>query len=144
MGLPGVSAFPITPPSLGQGFRERSINYVSSPATATRTWQRVSQQLMAEMAKNPGFVQPDTDLRAEQARDLRRGGPCARRRHGRQRRSAVARTVETMLGGRAVTRYKRDADQYDVIVQTEMRPAAPRRRTSTSCSCAAAATRWCR
>jgi multidrug efflux pump len=31
---------------------------------------------------------------------------------------AVARTVETMLGGRAVTRYKRDADQYDVIVQT--------------------------
>jgi multidrug efflux pump len=31
---------------------------------------------------------------------------------------AVARTVETMLGGRVVTRYKRDADQYDVIVQT--------------------------
>jgi multidrug efflux pump len=26
-----------------------------------------------------------------------------------------------MLGGRAVTRYKRDADQYDVIVQTEIR-----------------------
>ena len=33
----------------------------------------------------------------------------------------VARTVETMLGGRAVTRYKRDADQYDVMVQTERR-----------------------
>jgi multidrug efflux pump len=31
---------------------------------------------------------------------------------------SVARTVETMLGGRVVTRYKRDADQYDVIVQT--------------------------
>jgi multidrug efflux pump len=31
---------------------------------------------------------------------------------------AVARTVETMLGGRAVTRYKRDAEQYDVLVQT--------------------------
>ncbi|MEO5732729.1 MAG: efflux RND transporter permease subunit, partial [Rubrivivax sp.] len=30
----------------------------------------------------------------------------------------VARTVETMLGGRVVTRYKRDAEQYDVIVQT--------------------------
>ncbi|MFN3496581.1 MAG: efflux RND transporter permease subunit, partial [Hydrogenophaga sp.] len=26
--LPGISAFPITPPSLGQGFRERPINYV--------------------------------------------------------------------------------------------------------------------
>jgi multidrug efflux pump len=30
----------------------------------------------------------------------------------------VARTIETMLGGRNVTRYKRGADQYDVIVQT--------------------------
>jgi hypothetical protein len=28
-----------------------------------------------------------------------------------------------MLGGRNVTRYKRDAEQYDVIVQTE--PARP-------------------
>ena len=26
--LPGVTAFPITPPSLGQGFRERPINFV--------------------------------------------------------------------------------------------------------------------
>jgi multidrug efflux pump len=37
---------------------------------------------------------------------------------------SVARTVETMLGGRAVTRYKRDADQYDVLVQTEGRGRA--------------------
>jgi multidrug efflux pump len=32
---------------------------------------------------------------------------------------AVAKAVETLLGGRNVTRYKRDADQYDVIVQLE-------------------------
>jgi multidrug efflux pump len=31
---------------------------------------------------------------------------------------AVAKALETMLGGRVVTRYKRDAEQYDVIVQT--------------------------
>ena len=37
---------------------------------------------------------------------------------------AVARTVETMLGGRAVTRYKRDAEQYDVLVQTSERGRA--------------------
>ena len=30
----------------------------------------------------------------------------------------VAKALETMLGGRKVTRYKRDAEQYDVIVQT--------------------------
>ena len=32
---------------------------------------------------------------------------------------AMARTVETMLGGRNVTRYKRDGEQYDVVVQTK-------------------------
>lgn len=31
----------------------------------------------------------------------------------------VAKAIETLLGGRNVTRYKRDAEQYDVIVQTE-------------------------
>jgi multidrug efflux pump len=31
----------------------------------------------------------------------------------------IARTVETMLGGRTVTRYKRGGEQYDVVVQTE-------------------------
>ena len=33
----------------------------------------------------------------------------------------VAKAIETLLGGRNVTRYKRDAEQYDVIVQTEAR-----------------------
>ncbi len=120
MGLPGVSAFPITPPSLGQGFRERSINYVIVTSDSYENLARVSQQFMAEMAKNPGFVQPDTDLRlnkpeifveVDRARAADMGVSV----------DAVARTVETMLGGRAVTRYKRDADQYDVIVQTEIR-----------------------
>jgi multidrug efflux pump len=32
---------------------------------------------------------------------------------------AIARTVQTMLGGRVVTRYKKDGEQYDVVVQTE-------------------------
>ena len=29
----------------------------------------------------------------------------------------VGRTLETMLGGRQVTRFKKDGEQYDVIVQ---------------------------
>jgi multidrug efflux pump len=32
----------------------------------------------------------------------------------------VAKAIETLLGGRNVTRYKRDAEQYDVIVQTQV------------------------
>ena len=32
---------------------------------------------------------------------------------------AIARTVETMLGGRIVTRFKQGGEQYDVVVQTD-------------------------
>jgi multidrug efflux pump len=39
----------------------------------------------------------------------------------------VGRTIETMLGGRQVTRFKQDGEQYEVVVQM-----APRERTSPS------------
>ncbi|WP_088279446.1 efflux RND transporter permease subunit [Ideonella sp. A 288] len=115
--LPGVTAFAITPPSLGQGFRERPINFVIVTSDSYDNLSRVSQQMVAEMNKNPGFQQPDTDLRLNK--------PEVFMEVDRDRAAdmgvavdQVARTVETMLGGRNVTRYKRDADQYDVIVQT--------------------------
>jgi multidrug efflux pump len=119
-GLPGVTAFPVTPPSLGQGFRERPINYVIVTNDSYDNLSRVTQQMLAEMAKNPGFVQPDTDLRLNKPEiflevDRDRAADAG------VSVDQVARTVETMLGGRAVTRYKRDAEQYDVLVQTEIR-----------------------
>ncbi|MBL8348865.1 MAG: efflux RND transporter permease subunit [Burkholderiaceae bacterium] len=118
--LPGVSVFPITPPSLGQGFRSRPLEYVVQTSDSYANLARVAQQMLAAMAKNPGIVQPDIDLQLNK--------PEIFMEVDRQRAAdmgvsvdAVARTVETMLGGRAVTRYKRDADQFDVIVQTESR-----------------------
>jgi multidrug efflux pump len=118
--LPGVSAFPITPPSLGQGFRERPINFVIQTSDSYQNLARVAQQFTAEMARNPGFVQPDIDLQLNK--------PEIFMEVDRDRAAdmgvsvdAVARTVETMLGGRVVGRYKREADQYDVITQTSMR-----------------------
>ena len=115
--LPGVSAFPITPPSLGQGFAARPLNYVLVSGDSYENMGRVAQQMMAEMQKNPGIVQPDMDLQLntpEIFMDVDR----ARAADLGVSVEAVARTVETMLGGRVVTRYKRDAEQYDVIVQT--------------------------
>jgi len=115
--LPGVTVFPITPPSLGQGFRERPINFVVVSSDSYDNMARAAQQLVAEMGKNPGFQQVDVDLQLNK--------PEIFLEVDRQRAAdmgvaidAVARTVETMLGSRVVTRYKRDADQYDVMVQT--------------------------
>ena len=118
--LPGVTAFPITPPSLGQGFRERAINFVVVSSDSYENLAQVSQAMVAEMSRNPGIVQPDTDLRLNKPEifmDIDR----ERAADAGVAVDQVARAVETMLGGRNVTRYKRGADQYDVIVQTEAR-----------------------
>lgn len=118
--LPGVTAFPITPPSLGQGFRERAINFVIVTSDSYQNLARTAQQMLAEIAKNPGIVQPDIDLRLNKP-ELFLQVDRDRAADAGVSVDQVARTVETMLGGRQVTRYKRDAEQYDVIVQTEAR-----------------------
>ena len=116
--LPGVSAFPVTPPSLGQGFRERSINFVIVTSDSYANLAQVSQQMLNEMARYPGIVQPDSDLRLNKPeifikvdRDRAHDAGVAV--------DQVARAIETMLGGRNVTRYKLGSEQYDVIVQTQ-------------------------
>ena len=116
--LPGVSAFPVTPPSLGQGFRERPINFVIVTSDSYANLARVVQQMLAEIARNANFLQVDTDLRLNKPElfvevDRERAADAG------IAVDQVARTVETMLGGRVVGRYKRDAEQYDVITQTD-------------------------
>jgi len=114
--LPGVSVFPITPPSLGQGFRSRPVEYVIVSSDSYENMARYAQRIVGEMQKNPDLLQPDIDLQMNKPEvfidvDRNRAADMG------VSVDAVARTVETMLGGRAVTRYKRESDQYDVLVQ---------------------------
>jgi multidrug efflux pump len=119
VALPGVSAFPVTPPSLGGGFRERPISFVILTSDSYENLSAVAQQMLAEMAKNPGILQPDVDLRLNKP-EIYISVDRDRAADAGVSVDAVARTIETMLGGRNVTRYKRDAEQYDVIVQTDL------------------------
>jgi multidrug efflux pump len=116
--LPGVNAFAITPPSLGQGFRERPLNFVIQTSDSYENLNRVTRQILDEIAKNPGIVSPDVDLRLNKP-ELRIEVDRAKAADLGVSVEVVAKALETMLGGRQVTRYKRDAEQYDVIVQTE-------------------------
>ncbi len=116
--LAGVTAFPITPPSLGQGFRERPINFVIVTSESYQNLNAMTRQFMDEIAKNPGFLTPDIDLRLNKP-ELKIDVDRAKATDLGVSVEVVARAIETMLGGRQVTRYKRDADQYDVIVQTQ-------------------------
>ncbi|RVT50402.1 efflux RND transporter permease subunit [Rubrivivax albus] len=120
LALPGVSVFPSTPPSLGQSFRSVPVNVVLVANDSYENMAANAQRMLAEMRTNPGLVQPDIDLQLNKPEifmDVDR----ARAADLGVSVDAVARTVETMLGGRVVTRYKRDADQFDVLVQTDAR-----------------------
>ncbi|WP_416545401.1 efflux RND transporter permease subunit [Limnohabitans sp. DCL3] len=117
-GLPGVNAFPITPPSLGQGFRERPLNFVIQTSDSYQNLNQLTRQFLDEVAKNPGILSPDVDLRLNKP-ELRIEVDRVKAAELGVSIDVVARTIETMLGGRVVTRYKRDAEQYDVIVQTQ-------------------------
>ena len=54
--LPGVNAFLITPPSLGQGFRSRPLTYVIQTSDSYENLNAVTRQMLAEMAKNDPVI----------------------------------------------------------------------------------------
>jgi len=116
--LPGVSAFPITPPSLGQSFRSRPISYVIITNDSYESLSQMVRRFQERLAEHPGFLQVDTDLRLNKP-EIRLDVDRERAADMGVNVDAIARTVETMLGGRIVTRYKRGGDQYDVVVQVE-------------------------
>ena len=103
--LPGSSAFPIHAASLGQGFRDQPVNFVIVTGDSY-------ENLAAAVADsgrdepNPGLA-PDTDLRLNKPEIFLRW---TARAPTWGSASTSGRTVETMLGGRVVTRYKRGAE----------------------------------
>jgi multidrug efflux pump len=114
--IPGAIAFPINPPSLGQPFRSTPIEYVIMSQIPYPDLQRLVDRFLDEARKYPGVQNLQTDLRLNT--------PEVRVRINRDKLSdigvpvdTVGRTLETMLGGRQVTRFKREGEQYDVIVQ---------------------------
>ncbi|MCK2094849.1 efflux RND transporter permease subunit [Thauera aromatica] len=116
--IPGVNAFPVQPASFGQSPRSRPVGFVVSTSESYDELARVADALLDAMRANPGFVSPDTDLKLtlpELAVDVDRD----RAADLGVAVDVIGRTLETMLGGRPVTRFKRDAEQYDVIVQVE-------------------------
>ena len=114
--IAGAQAFPINPPSLGQRFRSTPIEYVIMAQVTYPELQRLVDRFLDEARKFPGAQNLQTDLRLNT--------PEVRVAINRDKLGdigvnvdTVGRTLETMLGGRQVTRFKRDGEQYDVVVQ---------------------------
>jgi multidrug efflux pump len=116
LGVPGMLAFAVNPPSLGERASAKPLQIVIQTSATYEELQKVIDAVMAEAMKNPGLTGVDTDLKLSK--------PQIKIQMNRERIvdvgtsvEAVGRTLETMLGGRQVTRFKRDGEQYDVIVQ---------------------------
>jgi len=116
-GLPGVLAFPVNPPSLGQSFRNPPVQFVIQ-ANSYEQLDEMVNRMLAKARESKAIANPDSDLRLNKpqlAVDI-----------DRDKASAIGvdvetigRTLETLLGGRQVTRFKREGKQYDVVVQLE-------------------------
>lgn len=117
-GIPGVTAFAVAPPSLGASPRSRPINLVVMSSDSYEQTEATIEPMLDDF-RNSGLLQGvDTDLKLNK--------PEFRVRVDRDRAAdagvsveTVGRTLETMLGGRTVGRFKRDGEEYDVIVQLE-------------------------
>jgi multidrug efflux pump len=114
--IPGAQVFPVNPPSLGQSARAAPLQFVIMAQIPYPELQRLADRFLEEARKYPGAQNLQTDLRLNT--------PEVRVNINRDKLGDmginvdnVARTLETMLGGRQVTRFKKDGQQYDVIVQ---------------------------
>ena len=113
--LAGVNAFAINPASLGQG-RDKPLQFVIMTSAPYEELQKYVDRLLVEAAKNPGLSDLDSDLRLNKP-ELKIAVNRDKISDVGSNVEAVGRTLETMLGGRQVTRFKQDGEQYDVVVQ---------------------------
>jgi multidrug efflux pump len=124
-GLPGVTGFVLNPPSLGQSFRTPPIQYVVQ-ADSYETLQKAVDALLERARTYPGLVNVDSDLKLNKPQfsvtvDRDRAADLG------VEVSDIGHTMGTLLGGRQVTRFKHEGEQYDVIVEL-----APEDRSTTS------------
>lgn len=127
--IPGVMAFAINPPSLGQSGRSQPVEYVIQASGTYEELDGYVQAMMHEIRGHPGFTNPDSNLKLQK--------PQLDISVNREKVvdagidvATVGRTLETLLGGRRITRYEQGGKQYDVIVQV----ADEERRTPTDIS----------
>jgi multidrug efflux pump len=114
--LPGVLAFPILPASLGQGPRTKPIEVVVITSADYEGLDRTVSTLVAELARIPGLQNIESDLKLNKP-ELKVQVERDRAVDAGVQVETVGRTMETMLGGRQVTRFKQNGEQYDVLVQ---------------------------
>ena len=114
--IPGVSMNATNAPSFGDRGGGRPVEFVLQTSGTYEDLQGYVTRLMAEVENRPVLTNLDSDLKLNK--------PEVTVRLNRPKVadlgldvSVIGRTMETMLGGRQVTRYEVNGEQYDVYIQ---------------------------
>lgn len=112
----GVVAYPSNAPPLGQSSRSKPINFVLQTSQPYSELQKNVDALLDSIRDYPGLVDVESDLKLN--------SPQLDVSVDREKAASMGieietlgRTLETMLGGRQVTRFKKEGQQYDVVVK---------------------------
>lgn len=116
--LSGVRAFPTNPPSFGLRATSKPVEFVIMSQVPYPELAQIVDGFLAELADYPGLQNIDTDLRLNTP-ELRVIIDRDKLADAGVAVDTVGRTLESLLGGRQVTRFEDDGEQYDVIVQVD-------------------------
>ena len=114
--FPGVLAYATNPPSLGQNASSRPVWIALQSQGDYSELNKMVESVLAEAEKLPQLANVESRLKLNK--------PEIKVTVNRDKAAdvgaeveTIGRTLETMLGGRQVTRFKQNGKQYDVIVQ---------------------------
>ncbi|MGQ9366218.1 efflux RND transporter permease subunit [Azospirillum sp. ST 5-10] len=114
--IAGMSAFPINQASFGQRGNSRPIEFVIQTSGTYADLQGYVDRMMERIRAYPGLVDADSDLKLSKPQIEVAMNRDKVADSGIQV-AVVGRTLETLLGGRQVTRFERDGEQYDTIIR---------------------------
>ncbi|MGE5266082.1 MAG: efflux RND transporter permease subunit [Deltaproteobacteria bacterium] len=128
--IAGVQAVVQAPGAFGQRGSGRPVEFVLQSSGTYEELQGYADAILSRARENPGLENLDTDLKLnspefkidiDRAKVADLGLDVA----------AVGRTLETLLGGRQVTRFEQNGKQYDVYVQLAAEDRATPQALST-------------
>ncbi len=114
--LPGVLAYANNPPSLGQNASSRPVWIAVQAQAEYSELNKMVEAVIAEAEKHPALANLETRLKLNKP-EIKVTVNREKAANVGAEVATIGRTLETMLGGRQVTRFKQNGKQYDVIVQ---------------------------
>jgi len=114
--IAGIQAVAQAPGAFGQRGSGRPVEFVIQSSATYAELQEFADKMLERARQNPGLQSLDTDLKLNSPEfriEIDRGKVADLGLEV----STAGRTLETLLGGRQVTRFEQNGEQYDVFIQ---------------------------